>query len=968
MSLFRFGVRPRVQACSLIALLSTLLLASCGGGDSGGSGGGGGGGGSGNNPPSPTLTLSASQAAGGTVNLSWSSTNASSCMASGGWSGSKTTAGSQSITAIAPGTATFTLECTGAGGQISRSASVTIETPAPTLSLTATLATVEVGSSFALNWTATNATSCSATEAWSGSKAASGSENFTAVSPGTLTYTLTCNGGGGSISRSAAVTINPRPQPTLALLASPANVPTGATVTVEWVSSSVTTCTASGAWSGSRPTSGNASFTAFSPGTATFTLTCTGASGDVSRSATVTVRPATPTEIGQPYIFVTVIGFNRFVEVPGYLPPNKSALVYVDVWNEAGTAPVSNATVSINGTPLPFLGSVLAYAAEMNVSPGETITASVTVGDTPYVASTRQFDTYPAIQTPLDNMAWTNSVPNEIRWHGKSSRAGAQVMVRMLGPTVQQDWPSSSWAKPDPSATAYSVPAGALSAASYLLLVGYADVAEFPGAKQGSAFVLGGFDHRRVSVRNPPAVPGVTALSFKTQAPAAVGVGGTKQMSVEATVNCCSFSDWTTEASWSSSNTSILTVNDAGIVTGVAAGTANVIASYNGVSASMPVRVYQPTPLPTSPPAASTAFQVDHTHAGHLALGIAPALPLTNRWSTSFAGRVSYPVVDDGRVFVVADGSNPPNAVLGPSVYALDVNSGATLWGPLDLPSNYRWAAHTYANGKLFVLSASGLLRAVNAATGALVWSKQMPGEMGYSAPPVAVNGLVYLSTGQGQMFAVDQEDGSMVWTAPVANGMDSSPTLGSDGLYVSYACDTYRLDPFSGDTLWRYRGNCASGGGGMTAALSGNKILARVFTGSGEVFRAFNVQDGAILGSFSPTSRPSVAGGTAYFVSNGVLHAVDIATNATLWTYTADPNLNTAPLVIDSMIAVGSSTGAVYLIDAVTGNPLWNGMAEAGVSPTYEGKAGIPTGLGAGSGYLLVPGGNTLTGWKMVP
>lgn len=85
------------------------------------------------------------------------------------------------------------------------------------------------------------------------------------------------------------------------------------------------------------------------------------------------------------------------------------------------------------------------------------------------------------------------------------------------------------------------------------------------------------------------------------------------------------------------------------------------------------------------------------------------------------------------------------------------------------------------------------------------------------------------------------------------------------------------------------------------------------------------------------------------------------------LWNYAGDPGLNTAPLVIDNMVAVGSSTGAVYLVDAAS-NQLWSGVAAAGVSPTTEGAANIPSGLGAGGGFLLVPAGATLTGWKMVP
>lgn len=955
-------MKASLRAWSLAPALFALLLAGCGGGEGGGDG----------DPPAPGLTLAASPSTltvGGTITLNWSAANAISCTASGGWSGSKATSGNQNIAAVAAGSATFTLSCTGAGGTTSRTASVTVNAPPPTISLTANAGTVTVGSSFTLDWSTANATSCTASGGWNGAKATSGSESFTAATPGIITYTLACAGAGGSSTQSTAVTINSVSQPTLTLIANPSTLAVGASFTLEWVSTNVTNCTASGAWSGSKPTSGIEMFTAVSAGTATLTLTCSGASGTISQSATVTITSLPPAEIGQPWIVVTVIGFTPHVQVPELLTPGKSALAYVDVWNQAGTAPVTTATVSINGTPLPYYGSLLAYAAELNVIPGATITASVTVNGTPYVASTRQFDTYPVITTPIENMSWTNSVANEIRWHGTSSRPDAQLLLRMLGP-LGQDWPADSWVNVDESATSHTVPAGALSSLDYVLLVGYADIAEFAGARSGSAFILGGFDHRRVSVRTPPPAPtGVTALTFKTQAPVAVGVNGTKQMAVEATVNCCTFSDWTTSANWSTSNPAILTVNGTGIVTGVAPGTANVIVMYNGVSASMPVTVYEPTPMPASPPTASTAFQADHTHAGYLTLGTAPALPLTNRWTASFPGKVSYPVVADGRVFVVVDRSVPPNAVLGPSIYALDVNTGATLWGPLDHSSNYRWAAHTYANGRLFVITASGLLRAIDAATGAVIWSVQMPGNMGYSAPPVAVNGLVYLSSGAGgQMFAVRQGDGTTLWTAPVANGMDSSPTLGSNGLFVSYACDTYRLDPLSGDKLWHYRGTCSSGGGGTTSVLAGDKLFASVSTGSGNAFTTFNVSDGAIVSGFAPGARPAVAGGTAYFVSSGVLRAVNIATNATLWTYTADPTLNTAPLVIDNMVAVGSTSGAVYLIDTATGNPLWSGLAAAGVSATQEGAANMPSGLGAGSGFLLVPAGTTLTGWKMIP
>ncbi len=76
--------------------------------------------------------------------------------------------------------------------------------------------------------------------------------------------------------------------PTVGFSASPLSVSSGATSTLNWTSQNATACTASGAWSGSRPTSG----TEASPpvtSSASFTLTCTGPGGSTAATASVTV-------------------------------------------------------------------------------------------------------------------------------------------------------------------------------------------------------------------------------------------------------------------------------------------------------------------------------------------------------------------------------------------------------------------------------------------------------------------------------------------------------------------------------------------------------------------------------------------------------------------------------------------------------------------------------------------------------
>lgn len=80
-------------------------------------------------PPPPTVEFAAnpaSVASGGSTTLSWTSSDATSCVASGGWSGAHALSGTQPSGALTA-TSTFTLACTGPGGTTTRSATVTID-------------------------------------------------------------------------------------------------------------------------------------------------------------------------------------------------------------------------------------------------------------------------------------------------------------------------------------------------------------------------------------------------------------------------------------------------------------------------------------------------------------------------------------------------------------------------------------------------------------------------------------------------------------------------------------------------------------------------------------------------------------------------------------------------------------------------------------------------------------------------
>jgi hypothetical protein len=96
----------------------------------------------------------------------------------------------------------------GTGTDSTATAQVSVGVLPPTVILVANPRTVyeEENTGSTLSWSSTNATSCTASGAWSGSKPLSGSAS-TGRLLATETYILTCsNSGGGSTSAMATVT------------------------------------------------------------------------------------------------------------------------------------------------------------------------------------------------------------------------------------------------------------------------------------------------------------------------------------------------------------------------------------------------------------------------------------------------------------------------------------------------------------------------------------------------------------------------------------------------------------------------------------------------------------------------------------------------------------------------------------------------------------------------------------------
>src|SRR5690606_18440874 len=107
---------------------------------------------------------------GGFSTLSWNATSAQSCEASGGWTGSRGTSGSEQVGPIENDTV-FRLSCSGTGGGVQRQVTVSVDSGnGARLTLRADPEQVPVNGSSVLTWSADDATGCTASGAWSGTR------------------------------------------------------------------------------------------------------------------------------------------------------------------------------------------------------------------------------------------------------------------------------------------------------------------------------------------------------------------------------------------------------------------------------------------------------------------------------------------------------------------------------------------------------------------------------------------------------------------------------------------------------------------------------------------------------------------------------------------------------------------------------------------------------------------------------
>jgi outer membrane protein assembly factor BamB len=258
-------------------------------------------------------------------------------------------------------------------------------------------------------------------------------------------------------------------------------------------------------------------------------------------------------------------------------------------------------------------------------------------------------------------------------------------------------------------------------------------------------------------------------------------------------------------------------------------------------------------------------------------------------------------------------------------------------------------ATPALADGQVYTLGATGILNALDAATGAVLWSRntladtgaEIPG-WGISGSPLVQGDMVLVAV-SGRLASYDRKTGALRWSDQGAGASYSSPHLASFGgvpqVLLQRGREAVAVAPADGAVLWRYEWPSVSIVQPATLP-DGDLLLSDNDAGLRRL--AVRAEDGAYTLSERWTTiglKPYfsdfvVHQGHAYGFDGSYLAAVDLASGQRVWKGGRYGNGQLVLLAEQSVLLVLSEKGELALVDA---RP--DGFRELARAPAITGK-----------------------------
>ena len=267
------------------------------------------------------------------------------------------------------------------------------------------------------------------------------------------------------------------------------------------------------------------------------------------------------------------------------------------------------------------------------------------------------------------------------------------------------------------------------------------------------------------------------------------------------------------------------------------------------------------------------------------------------------------------------------NGVVYSGTNAFDAATGKLLWA-----TNSFGISPAVGNGTVYIDTFDGLC-AYAAASGTNLWCGG-PANYLPDAPSGAalVDGIAYFGSASGTLAAIDAATGAQIWSAPIgSNNNASSPAVANGVVYLN-GDGLSAFNAKTGAPIWS-----SSILGGINT--SSPAVVGGVVYSGGSTVAAFNAKTGAVLWSVSPGGpqsipgdSPAVAKGTVYIgtlvpgprgSSTGTLYALNAHSGKTVWSAPVPSGITSSPAVANGVVYVGTDDGTLFAFNATTGAQL---------------------------------------------
>jgi outer membrane protein assembly factor BamB len=258
-------------------------------------------------------------------------------------------------------------------------------------------------------------------------------------------------------------------------------------------------------------------------------------------------------------------------------------------------------------------------------------------------------------------------------------------------------------------------------------------------------------------------------------------------------------------------------------------------------------------------------------------------------------------------------------------------------------------ATPTLADGRVYTLGGTGILNALDAATGKRIWSRNTTGDSkrsvpmwGFSASPIVTQGMVIIFA--GRLAAYEAATGNLKWLADFTGDSYSSPQLaqigGVEQLLILTPKGAAGVDPATGAPIWAHewkglpiiQPSLIPGGGILFSAsqADGTRRIDPVRSTSG-----WTIETRWTSLALKPYFNDTVVHkGHAYGFDARILACVDLNDGNRVWKGGRYGNGQMLLLPDQDLLLVLSEDGEVALVQAMP-----SGFAEVAKIPALEGK-----------------------------